>query len=173
MCITAFPRSSETRSAVSSSQTPGWKSPEENCLDTMEVPTGVTIMDAGGGAQGRAWKVTSGILASLAPTWRLVQNGLPPRLQWPSHHCCQGPVICFMEYTGTIPSGKIFPLTFCVASPLSALPLGPCRGCPRGQLRTGLAVLVWSQAVGGKFHFILFLYSRNRSRCIFINISKL
>ena len=32
VCVTALPRSSEIRRAVSSSQTPGWKSPEDNRL---------------------------------------------------------------------------------------------------------------------------------------------
>lgn len=41
--VVALPRSSETRRAVSSSQTPGWKAPGVNSLGTVEVPAGVSI----------------------------------------------------------------------------------------------------------------------------------
>lgn len=46
--------------------------------------------------------------------------------------------------------------------------LVPWRG-PGAAINSELdaTVLVWSLAVGGKFHFILFLYSRTGSRCIF------
>lgn len=64
----------------------------------METPTGVFIMDGGDRAQGRSWKVTSRILASLSLIWRLAQNGQP--FNSPGDISCPGTATAFSGMPG-------------------------------------------------------------------------